>query len=175
MSPDESTAPPDPSRLCLECGVCCGESMFSWVVLQPAEVDPLRAAGSSVVFRDGADGRESYMALPCVLWKEHRCSVYDSIQPLRCSEFRCKLLRAYVGGERGFDESITWVQRVRELEQEIRSLGGVPRVGSQAVGAAKDLDAHQQAALMAVFEHDLVLSRYFKSNPDEETPTTDTT
>jgi hypothetical protein len=110
------------------------------------------------------------MALPCVLWKEHKCSVYDTIQPRRCSEFRCKLLLAYLQGDKSIEECLIPVRRVRELEEEIRNHGGVPRVGTATVPNARDLDSRQRTAVMATIELDVVVYRHFKDRPHDVSP-----
>ena len=74
-------------ELCVNCGMCCDNTLFDIVIIQPNDDVPEKLIEREV-FQDG----NHYFKLPCPYFIGC-CSIYDQAKPQRCSEFICSLLK----------------------------------------------------------------------------------
>jgi hypothetical protein len=109
----------DGSSLCLSCGLCCDGSLLRDVRVYPDERPA--ALGLRLTLID--DGTRLSFALPCPLFKDNRCSVYDE-RPRSCRAFRCGLLRKLDRGEITLERARQIVSTTRQLLLEERASSG---------------------------------------------------
>lgn len=105
-------------ELCLACGMCCNGDLFVNVWLHREEVDSARQIGLPIV--RNARGDPAF-AQPCPKHVEGLCTVYDDTRkPHSCDSFDCKLLRRYLRGEIGREESLDCVRQARTRIDALR-------------------------------------------------------
>ena len=74
--------------LCLNCGMCCEGTIFSYVPLHATEpVEELRQVGLPIEQR--IEGFR--LLLPCSAFRNGKCQTYG-FRPKNCSGYRCRLL-----------------------------------------------------------------------------------
>ncbi len=123
MNPEDE--PVDGSRLCLACGLCCQGLLHDWAQLRDGEVEAAQRQGLSTKTQQGAA-----FSLPCPCYRDGRCTVYqERLSP--CREYRCKLLRGYLGGK------VTWAEGLRRVEQAKRLISAIRgRIGTPEAAAS---------------------------------------
>jgi hypothetical protein len=112
--------------------MCCGFALFTHAELTPDEVEPVLAAGGVVEKRSDATREWLALALPCVLWVDGRCSVYGTIQPQNCRDYKCQLLNQVEAGTRTLDDAMHVVEMILNAQREV--------VATKALIAAAELD-----------------------------------
>ena len=113
-------------NLCLACGLCCDGTLFSWVVLRPADDVPRLAEAG--VAAETVNGRQGLWQ-PCAGHHAGRCTVYQ-VRPCACATFRCKLLRRQEAGEIAPDQARAVVERARQFRDIVRAHTGSARSGT---------------------------------------------
>jgi Fe-S-cluster containining protein len=89
--------------LCLHCGLCCDGSLFSFLGVQPGEVERLAARG--LVAETRPDGRLALgLTKGCPGLSGKTCTLYED-RPLACRDYKCLLLVAMEDGEVGLVEA----------------------------------------------------------------------
>jgi uncharacterized protein len=109
---------PDPSDLCLACGLCCDGTLFSKVRLgatdNPAR---LREKGFALV-----GGSEPEFAQPCrALESDCRCRIYGE-RPLQCRKFKCPLLTSVAAGTQNIARALVLISEARTQAKTVRKL-----------------------------------------------------
>jgi hypothetical protein len=96
--------------LCASCGLCCDGTLFSWVRLEPSELAwaerlrlPLIDKGESKAFLQ-----------PCACFDGSRCRAYAE-KPMRCGNYRCKLLKRVEAGETTLADALVIVATTKAL------------------------------------------------------------
>lgn len=75
-------------ELCIQCGLCCDNTLFNIVKLMEGEPEKFHQ------FRQRDVEGELYFELPCAFFKGC-CSIYDQELPTICRSFRCKVLKDF--------------------------------------------------------------------------------
>jgi hypothetical protein len=120
--PPEESAATDGEALCLACGLCCKGIWFPHVKLKPGEVEIARAAQFPVE----TVGKDVVFYQPCVKHQGGKCDAYAQWRPAACSDFRCRLLDAYVKGEVSMADALRHVDAASAMAEEMRhELGDV--------------------------------------------------
>ena len=89
--------------LCLHCGLCCDGSLFSFLGIQPGEVERLGRRGLAVAARP--DGRLALdLSRGCPGLSGKCCTLYQD-RPQACRDYRCLLFMALEEGEVGLPEA----------------------------------------------------------------------
>jgi Fe-S-cluster containining protein len=119
---------PDPSRLCLACGLCCQGVLHDRVRLHPDSGDLQTAArlGLPVETWEGVPT----FALPCSYYGPQGCSTYAD-RPATCQTYRCKLLDRHLAGEVDLDQALAMVEKVKAVAAKLRD-----RLGAELPGPA---------------------------------------
>ena len=127
--------PVDGSRLCLACGLCCQGLLHDWARLRDDEVEAAQRLG---LHTETQQGRPAF-ALPCPCHRDDRCTIYqERLSP--CSEYRCKLLRGYLDGRAGWEESLRRVELAKQLIAAIRGRIGPAQPGVSLWQQLRTLD-----------------------------------
>lgn len=100
----------DLSALCQRCGLCCSGALFTFLPLEPAEVEATRALG--VRLEERRDGRTALL-LPCAMLQGSCCSAYDR-RPGRCQAYVCELGKALQRHERTHDAAQAIVDEAKD-------------------------------------------------------------
>lgn len=103
------------SSLCLGCGLCCEGVLYSRALIQPDEIESVRALGLTV---ETLRGRHDFLQ-PCPLCQDHRCLIYTATRPSICSAYQCALLKKYAAGELTYEQGAQIIQRARELYADV--------------------------------------------------------
>ena len=130
--------PPDGSRLCLACGLCCQGLLHEWAQLDPGETADAERLGLPTFLHPQGPG----FTLPCPRHREGRCTVYDE-RPSPCRGFRCKLLRRYLAGEVAWEEGLRRIEQVKQLVAAIRRRAGA---GEGEASIWRQLRAFEEAS-----------------------------
>ena len=107
-------------RICRACGLCCRGVWFSYVPVEPDEVDRARNAGLVVATVDGAPAFEQ----PCPLHRDHGCSGYATWRPQTCVKYTCALLDRFQAGEASFDQTMEHVGAARRMADRVQNEAG---------------------------------------------------
>ena len=100
------------STLCQHCGLCCNGAIFSHVLVDKKEEKQAKKSG--LVLRKKSD--KKMFTLPCSCFIDNKCSIYKD-RPMRCSGYRCNLLKAVVNGETPFEEAKDLVTSTKQETQ----------------------------------------------------------
>lgn len=100
-------------EVCVNCGICCDNTLFDIVVIQPDEVVK-DGFTQKEVFRDGV----RYFTLPCPYF-DKCCTIYDQEKPRRCTEFKCWLLKRMTAGEVTKAQAQKIVREILEAREKI--------------------------------------------------------
>ncbi len=134
------TVMPPTSSLCLDCGLCCDGTMHTTVALEPADD---RAVLQGEGFRLLVFETEACFEQPCVAF-HGSCTIYDH-RPMKCSRYRCALLRQVDSGEVTDGEARALVADAIALRDRVRpaieALAGTTRKHSLGVLVRKMEDA----------------------------------
>ena len=87
--PKEDVPHPAESDLCLECGMCCDNTMFGRVVVEEDEARTIRGLGIEIIEYD--DGELSFNQ-PCPRLCDKKCQVYES-RPWTCESYVCETIK----------------------------------------------------------------------------------
>jgi hypothetical protein len=153
----DSAAEADGHALCIACGACCSGAWHPFINLQPGEEKPARRHGMTIVEVKGAPRAK----LPCPLYKNGCCSVYDQWRPASCGGYRCKLLDDVTQRQMPLAEALGHVRAVRGMIERIRAevpdlpagMLGVQflkRIGGDDAPGAPALDISEAARLDGV-------------------------
>lgn len=154
----------DPSRLCVECGLCCNGALFTHAKLLPEEV---ACAPTPVIQRE----ETPTFSLPCPLLTDAGCSIYTDRFAI-CHSFRCALLKKLIAGEVGIDDALGTVGEAKRLIAGLTAvfpsgatIAGRLRAGGPAPQSTSvPTDAHGTAqARVLNIAVDLYLDRHFRS------------
>jgi uncharacterized protein len=119
MSGTEQESESQGTTLCKSCGLCCSGHLFTWVRLAAVELNPSQALGLNVI---RSDPRQRGFTQPCPLW-QGQCTIYTSPNyPHVCGTYKCKLLKELLDENIPLPESLTVVQRVKEMIRELEAL-----------------------------------------------------
>jgi len=103
------------NNICIQCGLCCNGTLFSWGNIGSNEVlDELFK--TETIKTDGNE--TNVFSQPCQFLKNCSCSIYNSETPKRplvCSKFKCKLLNNYEANQITYSESIILIEKTKEL------------------------------------------------------------
>lgn len=103
--------------LCLSCGLCCDGTLFGKVPLKSDDdLLPLQKAGIEILTK----GTKINFKQPCAAYRENCCQVYAD-RPTNCRKYRCELLKKYESGKITREEARQKINRVRELENLLRT------------------------------------------------------
>lgn len=143
--------------LCVQCGICCGGSLFDHAELDPDEVARTRELGFAVEMQ----GDQAIFKLPCGFQQGAVCQMYPD-RPRTCRAYTCETLRALDArtidrpeADRRTSEAKTAIARLRthmlpgESFRELRTRFGAAAAASKELG-------------LALLLHDLALDRYFR-------------
>lgn len=122
-------------QICVACGFCCDGTLFHKATALEGKSHPL------IEIETAEDGNRGFI-LPCHLFKDGCCSIYDQERPSVCGKFRCKLLRNVAAGNVTTTEAVKRVDQAKKLKQEIfdelQALGYDVHIGlNQAVAQFK--------------------------------------
>jgi hypothetical protein len=117
MADTHETSESPATTLCKSCGLCCTGHLFIWSKLRSAELDAAQSLGLNVIREPSQRG----FSQPCPLW-HGQCTVYTSPHyPRFCHTYKCKLLRELLEENISLTESLTVVEQVQEMIQELES------------------------------------------------------
>jgi|GEM_PF-817088 len=105
-------SPNDLSKLCLDCGLCCSDAVFTQVVLKPGDRDRLRANGHEI------SANADRLEFPCQFLDQRKCTAYVS-RPRICSSYRCKTLAAAQSGEMSLNKARQTIREVTALYDKL--------------------------------------------------------
>jgi uncharacterized protein len=100
--------------LCIECGLCCSDAMFSNVRLEEADRERLKAIGYPV-----AELSDGFMPLTCAMLAGTRCTIYHD-RPEACRSYRCEILKAAEAGSMPMAEAQLHVREALGLLGQLR-------------------------------------------------------
>ncbi len=102
-------------NICIECGLCCDGTIFSFVPIEPEDdVGPLREVGAILETDETARFLQ-----PCAALELRCCSIYES-RPSLCRAYRCALLKRVEAGEAEVEEARDIIATVIELRDRVR-------------------------------------------------------
>jgi len=158
----------DANRLCMDCGLCCSGTLFSYVTLKKDEhkkLDP-----SKFTLLEKSKDKFSFKQ-PCSCLSNNTCTAYFS-RPSTCQNFYCILQRKVMNGSIALVEGQKIVSvtkgRASNLKQAIRL---PPNASSSGVNLRDFLDAYLKKAagfkdddeeLLAQREHIQRIFEYLK-------------
>jgi hypothetical protein len=117
MADTHETSESPATTLCKSCGLCCTGHLFIWSKLRSAELDAAQSLGLNVIREPSQRG----FSQPCPLW-HGQCTVYTSPHyPRFCHTYKCKLLKEVIEENIPLPESLTVVEQVKEMIQELES------------------------------------------------------
>ena len=96
--------------LCASCGLCCDGTLFSWVRLEPSE----RAWAERLRLPLIDKGESKAFLQPCACFDGARCTSYAD-KPMRCGNYRCKLLKSLEAGETTLTDALATVTTTKAL------------------------------------------------------------
>ena len=154
-------------NLCLECGLCCGDSMYSQINLGEGDRERLIRSGYPADLTNATS-----IPLPCPMLSGTSCTIYAD-RPGKCAAYRCEVLKGVDAGAISFT---TALERVREAKQLLaKAREGMPegvslaQVRARAIPAAaggQPLDRAGSAALFAYYAYARFMDRHFR-RPDK--------
>lgn len=115
--------------ICTECGICCGNAVFSNVPCTPEEFLDIKERVPELKLRvlevdcnrldEIIENNEQRISIkfPCNALRDKQCSVYD-IRPENCKKFECYLLQRYNRGEKTYDECMNEINELTRLIEE---------------------------------------------------------
>lgn len=153
------------SALCQQCGLCCDGSLFTFLPVEPAEVERTRALG--VRLEDRRDGRTA-MLLPCPVLKGTCCGAYAE-RPTRCRTYVCELGKALEQKERAFDAAVAIVVEAKHRLDTLARMLPAADPGEQrsvlqrafAIEATEPDDARFKAVRAEARAIEAMLRQYF--------------
>ena len=161
----------DGSSLCLQCGMCCDGTLFGDARLLENEVELAASLGLEQERVD--DGLR--FRLPCSLFLDGCCSIYDQQKPAVCESYRCELLVAYGDGRSARDECLDVIGAmqgvVRRLEEEMGLRAGeftFAHLVSYLLMVRPHDTPEAHARFMMVASHYLDLGRRYFRFPDKD-------
>lgn len=98
-------------EICINCGFCCDGTLFNHAITEDKS-HPL----IDIEIRDGDKNR---FKLPCHLFKNGCCSIYDQPRPNICGDFKCKQLHLLNRNRVSEEEVQSKIEKVKALKQEI--------------------------------------------------------
>jgi hypothetical protein len=108
---------PNPSALCLPCGLCCDGTLFERASLRPGEEQSAASLGLEVI---EAGSETPGFRQPCPAFNG-QCGVYRD-RPRVCRGFHCKLLLRYARQETSLTKALEQIARARALRAELTAL-----------------------------------------------------
>ena len=156
--PDEASS----SDLCVSCGLCCGDGMFSQVRLHGGERARLKARGGQPEALPG-----EFMALPCTFLRGTSCTIYPD-RPQGCRAYRCKVLKALEAGTIPVSDAQLRVREARVLLARLR--GAMPEGVSLEMagqrwqpheGGIQPIEPGEAQAQLAFFAYYRFMDRHF--------------
>jgi hypothetical protein len=142
-------AAPDGSELCLQCGLCCDGTLFSYINLEEGEREFVESLGLEVVF----DGDLVCSPEPCPAFTGGCCSLYQRGRPETCGSDRCGLLDEYLAETRVLDEALAVVRLVWSLARQLEREMGLPFSTYHRRALQQFLDEHEPWATPTRYAH----------------------
>lgn len=156
------------SVLCIPCGMCCDGTLFEFARLGNDEKNFATSLGMTLL-----NHKENYgFQLPCHLFKNGFCSIYEQPRPKACGGFECKLLRSYKNNKITLEDSLEIVNRTRAMHADIlrllpRAVQGVPslpeikrQMQMLAKASAKERLTHLDFLILAA-KYEMFLRTHF--------------
>jgi hypothetical protein len=153
----------DGSALCLACGLCCEGVLHAYAIATPADTRRLRKLGLPVE----AFGDYTGFRLPCLLYQNHRCSVYPP-RLHACQSYRCDVLSQLLAAQLTLAQGQALVTGARDLLADPALPPGQPfeqmRQAEASAGLAStpEEQAAHAARQLAVDRLALYLQQHFK-------------
>lgn len=150
-------------QICLNCGICCGGTLFDYGKVEAEEEDQLRELGFHVGMEHGRPG----FPIPCGHLSGMTCQIYAQ-RPITCRKFTCTTLSAIRSGE------IEEVEASRRIEAAKTALEVVRRhlqpnetffAFRQRFANVEPIPADLRLAMVA---YEMLLDRYFRK-PHQQT------
>ena len=157
------------SSLCTQCGLCCTGALHNFAVLEPEEIDFVRAIGMTL----RTNGRPGF-ALPCPKLSGSCCSIYLD-RPKVCSRFQCALLERLNAGSIEVQAATAIVAEARQLFGGVltQSPDGMTIPMARAMNEAlptTDIDADRRSSEMrlrlAITALSLFLDQHFRKSSE---------
>jgi len=108
-------SPVEEQEICVNCGLCCDGTLFSYAILQAGERGTLP---EKIEEKYGKDEENEFFTLPCAYFCG-KCTIYGQKRAIVCSTFRCNLLKKFSKGEINQGEAFKAVDTSIELRAEI--------------------------------------------------------
>lgn len=106
------------SVLCIPCGMCCDGSLFRFAELRADEQTFAASLGVTLL----KDKEKHGFQLPCHLFKNDCCSIYQQPRPKVCGKFECRLLQNYKNSKISIEEGLNKVRQARQMQTVMASL-----------------------------------------------------
>lgn len=103
-------------NLCLDCGLCCDGTLYSYVALQETD-DREKLAARGIALK--TENNETGFDQPCSAYRSHCCSIYEA-RPMICREYRCALLRQHEDGKVSLEEARSLINDTITLRDRVR-------------------------------------------------------
>lgn len=118
----DPAAPPDVSKLCINCGLCCSGMLYPHASLTLTETDEAEAAGFEVVAAPADLIQTPVFALPCQHLAGTACSIYGQWRPKVCAAYFCELAVRLRRAELSMGEAEAKVQTAHEMQAQVQPL-----------------------------------------------------
>lgn len=105
-----SALPPEDTRPCVGCGMCCDGTLYGLAKVAPGEDSRIRDAGLDTA----QVGDRTYFRLPCPMHSCGVCTIYEDRFQI-CRSFRCALLKRYHAGEVSLEDARERVETAKQL------------------------------------------------------------
>ena len=111
-------SPLSEQEICLNCGLCCDGTLFSYADLATGEQGNLP---DEIEQKYAKQDDYEYFALPCSYFCG-KCTIYDQKKPIVCSVFRCQLLKNVSSAKITQSDAIKTVANALKFREEIYQL-----------------------------------------------------
>lgn len=111
-------SPLEEQEICVNCGLCCDGTLFSYAILEAGEQGSLP---EKIEQTYGKEGEKEFFTLPCSYFCG-KCTIYGQKRASICSAFRCQLLVNFSKSQITQPEAIKVVNKALMLKAEIYQL-----------------------------------------------------
>jgi uncharacterized protein len=105
------------SDLCLSCGLCCNAVLHHGAVMHAGEIAFADYWGMEYFSHQG----RYFFRLPCLHFREGKCSIYREKHFIVCSSYQCKLLQRYLRSEIVLEDAIAMIRKVKTWQAGIET------------------------------------------------------